>query len=250
VSGILADVVAEGRRLVERATVERVPVRLLGGVAIRLHASDALPPALERSYADLDFVAPRGGSGAAGAFFRGAGYDPHVAFNALNGQDRLLFFDGEHGRQLDVFVGSFRMCHAIPVAERLELERATIPLAELLLTKLQVVELNEKDVRDALAILHEHRVGDGDEETVDARRIASLAAADWGLWRTLTANLAEVRARVGEYELPAGDEVRARLDLLLGRIEREPKSRAWRLRARIGERKRWYDTPEEVAGGP
>ncbi len=247
---IEADVVAEGERLVARAAAEGVPVRLLGGVAIRLHHPAEPPPALARDYPDLDFVAARGASAAAARFFRDAGYSPQVAFNALHGQERLLFFDEQHGRQLDVFVGAFRMCHTIPVAERLELEPRTIPLAELLLTKLQVVQLNEKDVRDALMLLHGHPVGDTDGETVNAARIASLCAADWGLWRTLTANLALCREHLARYELSSSDkaEIAARLEALSGRIEREPKSRGWRLRARIGERKRWYELPEEVRG--
>lgn len=247
---IEADVVAEGERLVARAAAEDVPVRLLGGVAIRLRHPAEPPPALARDYPDLDFVAARGASAAAARFFRDAGYSPQVAFNALHGQERLLFFDEQHGRQLDVFVGAFRMCHTIPVAERLELEPRTIPLAELLLTKLQVVQLNEKDVRDALMLLHGHPVGDTDGETVNAARIASLCAGDWGLWRTITANLALCREHLTEYELSSSDkaEIAARLEALSGRIEREPKSRGWRLRARIGERKRWYELPEEVRG--
>jgi hypothetical protein len=144
------------------------------------------------------------------------------------------------------------MSHAIPLEERLVLEPATVPLAELLLTKLQIAELNEKDVRDSLAILHEHPVGEGDADTVNEDRIAELLAADWGLWRTITGNLATSREHVGRYDLPEGDraEIAARIDRLAERIELEPKSRAWKLRGRIGERKRWYDVPEEVAGGP
>jgi hypothetical protein len=251
VSGIEADIVAEARRLLARAQEERVPVRLLGGVAIRLHA-EVLPEALCRVCADLDFVGARGTSAGLERLFRDAGYEPHVAFNALNGKERLLFFDRDHDRQVDVFVGAFRMCHAVPVADRLHVEPATLPLAELLLTKLQVVELNEKDVRDALAIVHAHPVAEHDVEAVNASVVASLCAQDWGLWRTVTANLAECRSRVGEYDLSAPERERLaeRIDALLQAIERAPKSRAWRLRARIGERKRWYDLPEEVAGGP
>lgn len=247
---IEVDVVAEGERLAARVAAEGVPIRLLGGVAIRLHAEHGLPEPLTRRYADLDFVASRGSARIASRFFQSAGYTPHVSFNALHGKERLLFFDEPNSRQLDVFVGAFRMCHAIPVVERIELDPRTIPLAELLLTKLQVVELNEKDIRDALALLHGHAVAEHDDDAVNAARVAALCAADWGLWRTITANLAVCRERLSEYELSSSDtaEIAARLDALVERIEREPKSRAWRLRSRIGERKRWYELPEEVAG--
>ncbi|HEX2045014.1 MAG TPA: hypothetical protein VHF23_05230 [Gaiellaceae bacterium] len=249
---ILDDVVAEGRRLLDRADAEGVVLRLLGGVAIRLRALTAIPPAFERGYADLDFATSRRGAGEVTRFLRGEGYEPHVAFNALHGNERLLFFDGEHGRQVDVFVGAFRMSHAVPLEGRLELEPATLPLAELLLTKLQIAELNEKDVRDALALLHGHPVADEDGNRVNGARIAELCAADWGLWRTFTGNLATCREHLGGYPLPEDErsELAGRIDAIAERVEREPKSRAWRLRARIGERKRWYETPEEVGGGP
>ena len=251
-SRIAADVVAEGERLLGRAVQEGVVLRLLGGVAICLRAENGLPAVFERRYADLDFVTSRGGTGGVVSLFRAEGYEPHVAFNALHGNERLLFFDEEHGRQVDVFVGAFRMSHAIPLGDRLGLEPVTLPLAELLLTKLQIAELNEKDVGDALALLHGHPVGEEDGASVNAARIAELCAADWGLWRTFTGNLAACHERLGRYDLPEAErrEIATRIAAVAERVEREPKSRGWRLRARIGERKRWYETPEEVAGGP
>jgi hypothetical protein len=252
-SGIESDVVAEAERLAtlaeaEEEEEEQVVVRLLGGVAIRLHGPEQPAAAFVREYADLDFVTVKKGSRNAQRFFARAGYSPQVAFNALNSQERLLFFDEEHGRQIDVFVGQFRMCHEIPLGDRLALERRTIPLAELLLTKLQVIELNEKDVRDALALLHGHDIGESDVETVNAGRVAALCADDWGLWRTITRNLAACREHREEYGLPPDERavIARRIDALLERIEAEPKSRRWRLRAKVGERKRWYDLPEEV----
>jgi hypothetical protein len=140
------------------------------------------------------------------------------------------------------------MCHRIPLSERLELEASTVPLAELLLTKLQIIELNEKDVRDTVLLLHGHPVEEHDEDAVNGARIASLCAADWGLWRTITANLEHCRDRVDDYELlsPEREQIAARFNQILDRVEAEPKSRGWKLRAKVGERKRWYDLPEEV----
>jgi hypothetical protein len=247
-----ADVVEEGRRLIALAEQENLPLRLLGGVAVRLRGPRAGHSAFERPFGDLDFAAGKGSSGKTASFFEAAGYVPNIAFNTLQGSERLLFFDDPNRRQVDVFVGAFSMSHKIPLAERLELEPVSVPLAELLLTKLQIAELNEKDVRDALALLHEHPVGDEDGDSINAARVAVLCAADWGLWRTITGNLAATRARLDAYALSADEKrtVAERAQGLLDRIEAEPKSRAWRLRARIGERKRWYELPEEVAGGP
>ena len=247
---IEADVVSEGQRLLARAAEGNVPLRLLGGVAIRLRAPSELLPAFRRTYADLDFVTAKKGAGRAAELFRNEGYEPHVAFNALHGRERLLFFDVDHDRQVDIFVGAFAMSHKIPLDARLEVDPVSIPLAELLLTKLQIAQLNEKDIRDALALLEGHPVGDTDGETVNAGRIAALCAADWGLWRTITGNLDTCCALAPGYDVPNRAEVETRLQDLLRRIEAEPKTRSWKLRAKIGDRKRWYELPDEVAGGP
>lgn len=242
----------EAGRLLETADSRGLPLRVLGGVAIRMRAPVELPPALRRSYADADFLTAKGASAKAQQFFREEGYEPQVAFNALHGKERLLFFDNENDRQVDVFVGGFEMSHKVPVAERMELEPRTLPLAELLITKLQIAELNEKDVRDALALFHGHAVDDGDGDSINAARVSKLCATDWGLWRTLTGNLAICRDHLAGYDLPEEERgrIEARIGELLQRLEQEPKSRGWKLRAKIGERKRWYTTPEEVAGGP
>jgi hypothetical protein len=247
---IEADLVRESERLLALSEDAGLVLRLLGGVAIALRAPRPLPRTLQRVFGDIDFVSAPGTSAAVSRIFQGNGYEPDREFNALQGKRRLIFLGG-HGRRVDVFVGEFRMCHEIPVAERLELEPRTLPLAELLLTKLQIVQLNEKDVRDAVVLFHGHEVGEKDGDGINAARVAELCASDWGLWRTITANLAACRGRVGDYDLGAEqtETIAARTTAVLDRIEREPKSRGWRLRAKIGERVRWYDLPEEVAEG-
>jgi hypothetical protein len=246
-SGILEDIVAEGERLLGMASQQGVPMRLLGGVAVRLKAP-AIPPALDRSYKDIDLAVTKKGAGAADKLLREAGYEPHVSFNAMHARERGLYFDGANDRQVDLFIHSFRMCHEIPLGDRLAVEDGTVPLAELMLTKLQIVEVNEKDIRDTVLLFHGHPVADHDDGAVNGAHIAALCADDWGLWRTLTANLERCRGHVGDYELEAGDRerVEARFDELLERIEAEPKGRGWRRRAKVGDRKRWYELPEEV----
>jgi hypothetical protein len=247
-SSILEDIVAEGERLLALGEATGVGMRLLGGVAVRLRAPE-LPPALQRQYKDLDFAVGKRDAGALDQLMREAGYAPHVSFNAMHARERALFFDDDHGRQVDVFIDSFRMCHAIPLADRLSVQPRTVPLAELLLTKLQIIELNEKDVRDTVLLMHGHPIESHDDDAVNGARIAQLCANDWGLWRTITANLQRCREHIGDYALDESERARidARFDELLQRVEAEPKSRGWRLRAKVGERKRWYDLPEEVS---
>jgi hypothetical protein len=246
-TGILEDIVAEGERLLGIASQEGVPMRLLGGVAVRMKAPD-VPPSLAREYKDIDFAVTKKGGGAADKLLRNAGYEPHVAFNAMHARERGLYYDEQHGRQVDLFIEAFRMCHEIPLGKRLEVEQGTVPLAELMLTKLQIIEVNEKDIRDTVLLFHGHPIADHDDGAVNGAQIAQLCADDWGLWRTITANLERCRGHVGDYELDDADRQRieSRFDELLQRIEAEPKSRGWRRRAKVGERKRWYDLPEEV----
>jgi hypothetical protein len=242
-SAILPGIVEEAERLLDAASADGTTLSLLGGVAVRLKASD-VPASLDREYKDIDFAVPKKGAGDAEKLMREAGYEPHVAFNAMHARERALFYDDEHGRQVDMFIESFRMCHQIPLGDRLRLEDRTVPLAELLLTKLQIIELNEKDVRDTVALLLEHDVTD-DDAGVNATHVAALCAEDWGLWRTISHNLETLRGRLDAYDVDR-EAVANRVSAILERIEAAPKSRGWRMRAKIGERKRWYELPEEV----
>jgi hypothetical protein len=242
-SEIHSDIVSEGRRVLAAARDEGLTVRLLGGVAVNVR-SRGLPPALTREYKDLDFATSKKSSSDLQKLLRDLGYEPHVGFNAMNGKERLLFYDNPNARQVDVFVSSFRMCHEIPLENRLAVDEDTVPLAELLLTKLQIIELNEKDVRDTVALMLEHDVTD-DDAGVNATQFATLCCEDWGLCRTITQNLVSVREHLGRYEVDR-EIVATRVTALLDRIEGTPKSRSWKLRAKIGERKRWYELPEEV----
>lgn len=244
------DVVEEGKRL--SGKVGERSIRLLGGVAIRIRANGDFSPAFDREYADLDFIVPKGRSREAQAFFEEQGYAPQTRFNALYGSERLLFFDETNGRQVDILVGKFRMCHEIPFGKRLDIEPVTVPLAELLLTKLQIVELNEKDIRDTLALLHDHDVSDSDGDTINGGYVAGLCASDWGLWRTITKNLDALGPRANDYDISetGRERIEAGILDLQEFIQAEPKSFGWRMRSKVGDRKRWYELPEEVEGGP
>jgi len=230
------------------ANDQDVPVRLVGGLAVRLRADEAFHTGLSRVYKDIDFVTLRGKSKQVVAFMESMGYQPNKEFNGFNGHERLLFYDIPNQRQVDVFVGAFRMCHEIPITDRIHLDATTVPLAELLLTKLQIVQLNEKDMRDIVALVHHHDVAEHDGDTINAAYIARLCAGDWGLWRTCKMNITRTRDGLDGFDIASHerDEVEARLDRLWQRIESQPKSRGWKLRDRIGDRKQWYEEPEEV----
>jgi hypothetical protein len=240
-------IIEEAKRLIAATGDAGLSVRLIGGVAIRLHALDGLPSALERPYQDIDLVTTSKGGRRTVKLLEELGYTPNDRFNALN-SGRAVVYDVEHQRQVDLFIGEFRMCHTIDLVSRLEVDHPTVPLAELLLTKLQIVSLNRKDLVDIAGILYGHDVGDHDNEAVNADRIAQVLASDWGLWRTSRGTVETSQARLRELGLDAADaqRVEERLDRLWHRVQEQPKTFRWRSRARIGERTRWYEEPEEV----
>jgi hypothetical protein len=176
------------------------------------------------------------------------GYAPRDVFNALQGDTRLIFNDIENGRRIDIFLDVFEMCHRFDLRDRLLLDKYTIPLADLLATKLQVVEITEREYRDIIALLHDHDVVDSDvPETINGQYLARLCARDWGVYKTFMVTLSNVLSAVAQYQLDAKDQqiVRQRLQDLQTRIENEPKSTRWKIRANIGEKVRWYELPEQ-----
>ncbi len=242
-----ADIAAEAVRLSSEAASRDIALRLLGGLAVHLR-SRQVPSALTRQYKDIDFATHRGSSKIVTRFMTEMGYTEDFNFNTLQGHSRLLYFDEANERQVDVFVGGFNLCHSLPITARLDLEPVTLPLVELALTKLQVVQLNEKDLRDILALFYEHDVGDSDGEMINASVAGDLCAKDWGLWRTVTGNLERARDALTGYELSPEEAncVRDRIDRLREQLDKTPKGRKWKLRSRIGDKVRWYDEPEEA----
>jgi hypothetical protein len=245
-AGSLADPVAEAKRIINRAEGEGVVLRALGGVAVAIRCPSGRVPPLARPYADIDLATDGASRERVTELLGELGYAADREFNVLHGHRRLYFWDTANERQLDVFVDEARLCHRIDFRGRLELEALTIPLADLLLTKLQIVETNEKDMLDVCAILADHEFTEGGAG-IDADHIARLAAVDWGLWRTLVMIIERTEAFAVEIAgFGAGVRVAERLRQLKSVLYAAPKSRSWRLRARIGERKRWYDLPEET----
>lgn len=231
-----ADLVDEGLAVVGEANERGLVVRLLGGAGVVLHCRSAAAEEPHRPIGDLDAATTRRDAKAVAASLRDRGYAPETRFNALHGERRMIFH-GPAGK-LDLFVDVFEMCHRIDLTSRLELDTPTLTASDLLLTKLQVVELNAKDASDAALLLREHELASGEGDWIDVDYLATLAGDDWGLWRTATLTL----DRLAELE----PEVADRAGALRAALDAGPKTRRFRLRARVGERKRWYEIPDEV----
>jgi hypothetical protein len=245
----------EMRRLISAAQHEGIFLRLVGGLAVKMHCDRAPHRSLTRSYPDIDFVTNKEGSLKLEPFLVSVGYTPNKTFNTLSGDRRQLYYDTERNRQIDIFIGDFHMCHHIPLTGRLPVEPLTIPLAELFLTKAQIVQLNRKDVLDLLALVLDHEMGPYDDETINTAVISALCARDWGLYTTVSLTMQKMRDFMahGEAELLTDDLkalINTRLDKLQAAMDEAPKPMAWKIRARVGTRVPWYDEVEEVQRGP
>jgi hypothetical protein len=245
----LADVEREALQVVEAARVDGFPVRILGGVAIGILARQRLPERLRRTYADIDLAVGRAVGGRARTVLTALGYEADRGFNSLHGSRRLLFYDTINARRMDVFVGVFKMCHELGLTDRLDVVPNTLSPADLLLTKLQIVELNQKDLIDVVTLLHVCAIGDRPGvDTIDLPRLELVTGADWGWHTTLIDNLERVSAATAEL-LTEDDAavVRNRVQEIRHAIQVAPKSLGWKVRARVGRRMQWYEVPEEVA---
>lgn len=237
------------RRLVQSAEAAGLPLRLFGGLAIWERSSERSRSALGRDYADIDLVAHRRGSRELRELLERDGYEPERTFNATHGASRLLYHAADRSYHIDVFLDRFEMSHKLDFTDRLEIEPLTLPAADLLLAKLQVAEINRKDLTDAAMLLLDHDLADTDGEgNLNVSHLSQLLAEDWGLTTTSLDNLEKLNALIPELDLHdrQRDRLSAQVSSLRRSIEQAPKSRSWRLRAKIGRRKRWYEVPEEV----
>jgi len=262
----LPDPLDEALRVVHLADERKLLVRLMGGMAIRAHAPE-WPARTRRIEVDLDFATRSRDRSAFYELLADEGYTPDKRHNALFGGTQAYFVDVPRNRPVDVLVDKLDMCHKLEFSDRLALSSPTLPLAELLLSKLQVVKINRKDVLDALVLLAEHPLGTNDGApdsrhglgAINVPRILSFTSNDWGWWRTVTGNLHTLDQYLAadltpeDLDLNNGRTVlfqpTAQIAALRTAIDEAPKSTRWRLRAKVGERASWYQDPEEMGHG-
>jgi hypothetical protein len=237
--------------VLERAESNRVMLRLLGGIAFYLRCPSARSGNLVRSYEDVDFIGHARQSSEIKRLFSDLGYVPRERFNAIHSSRRLGFTDSGQQKRVDVFLDVFEMCHRFDLKERMEIDRQTIPLADLLATKLQIIQTNQKDFGDMICLLLDHEIGDMDlQDTINGKYLARLCGEDWGIYKTFTMKLTMLGKVVQSWDLKQSERelITKRIEQLSALIVIAPKSLAWKMRATIGERVRWYERPEEDMG--
>jgi hypothetical protein len=245
----LPELIAEMNRLIAAAEANQIRLRAFGGLAIYAHSQND-PRFFHRESPDVDFVVPERDRHKLESFFQQMGYSPNKQFNLLNGSHRQIYYDQAAGHRIDILVGDFEMCHKIPMNGRLRTHPVTIPLAELFLSKAQIVELNRKDAFDIISLLLNNDLGNEQEGKIGVDRICSLCADDWGLYKTTTINLKRVEALLLAEDLGLSDQEREgvlqRVRRMVSILESTPKSMAWKMRNAVGTRVRWYAEVEEV----
>ncbi len=251
---IKSDFITERTRILQalcQTENQHIVMRLIGAIAFRTHCTKYgyIQDALGREFTDIDFATYNAHVKDVTRLLTELGYQEDKMVTRLFGEGRMLFHDPVNGRHIDIFIDRLDFCHVLPLIGRLEADTVTLPLAELLIEKMQIVQLGEKDIIDTIMLLREHPIGMSDKETVNADVISRLTGSDWGLWRTVTANLDTVNGYLSRYpQLNAEDRqvVGERIKELRGYIDRQPKNMQWKIRNTIGDKVKWYKDVEEL----
>lgn len=247
----LSDFFNAALEVIDAAKQKRIELRLMGATAIyyRCPKSREMTIAIERPLTDLDFMTLSKYVRHVPDFFASLGFEGNERVNALYGLRRQIYTDPKSRRHVDVFVDKLAFCHEIDLTSRLVIDPITLTLADLLLEKMQIVKIGEKDVKDIILLLREHDFANHDDEAINEGYIAKLLGGDWGFYYTVTTNLKKALDYAATLNtLTAEDRqlVKTRIEAILARIEREPKTVKWKMRARAGTKVKWYNDAEDV----
>ncbi len=246
--------VEEAVKLVDEAEKEGITLRIMGALAIFIHSPEYQDLYLKfgrlggKVFTDIDFMSLSKCRSKIPDFFTARGYTYNPMILRLHGKKRHIYY-GKRIPMVDVFFDKLEMCHTIDFRNRLHLDKPTIPLADILLEKMQIVEINEKDIIDSIVLLRAHELGDNDNNVVNVKYIAKLMSQDWGFYYTTTMNLKKLKQFLPKYDVLTDEDkndVASKIDTILEAIEKEPKSMGWKMRAKIGPSKKWYRDVEEV----
>lgn len=236
----------EAIRLIGEAEKKGISLRLLGGMAIYLTSPCTQAEPFARDIDDLDFVVSKRNGYSLEKMLEKTGYAGDREFNSIHGESRLLFYS--ELTALDIFVGEFQQCHSINLENYIKRSNITIPLANLLLTKLQIVQINKKDILDILALLYDHEVRlDGDEnEVISIKTLNEVLCNDWGWYTTCMDNLEKILVFIGEsFDVTKQEILKDRIELIKSNAYNSKKSLKWSVRSKIGRKVQWYELPEE-----
>jgi hypothetical protein len=250
--GLNLEFVDEALVLVRDAEAEGIRLRILGSIAYRLQCPNNLHlfEDTKRVLTDVDFGAEREQNRAIRQFLMARGYVPDEGIYMASEGARHAYLHQQTGLNVDVFADELYFCHRIPFKDRLDLDNPTISTTDLLLEKMQIVEINLKDFKDTIVLMLEHPLSNqqAGSKSIDVDYITDMMRQDWGFYYTFTTNLKRVPEYFGEF--PSIQEhqrilVQDRVSALLEAIEAAPKTLGWKMRSKIGTRSLWYQEVSE-----
>ena len=250
--GLNLGFVDEALRLVSDAEAQGIRLRILGSIAYRLQCPNNLHlfQDTKRVLTDVDFAAERKQNRAIREFLMARGYVADEGIYMASEGARHAYVHRETGLNVDVFADELYFCHRIPFNGRLDLDSPTICNTDLLLEKMQIVEINLKDFKDTIVLLLEHPLSHQQPgpKSIATDYLVDIMRQDWGFYYTFTTNLKRVPDHFSEFPSIGERErgvIQGRVDELLKAIETAPKTVGWKLRAKIGTRRRWYQEVSE-----
>ena len=271
--------IQEAEKLVEEAKKKGATLRIMGGLGIAMHSREFRDFAVKlgrtgagvvkgQEYTDIDFMSYGKQRNKVKEFFAEFGYAKRKATLSSAASNRQIYYHPKGWFYIDVFFDKLLVAnHPIDFKRRLELDYPTITLTDMLLEKIQMWEaFSAKDLKDCMLLLRVHEVKEkGEKESIDASYITKLLSQDWGFWYTATTNLKKIRKFTAEIDSLGPEigidpkqikkrdreEIAQRVDTLLNRIDKQPKSFGWKMRSKVGTKKRWYEPVErpETVGG-
>ncbi len=248
------ELLALAKQLVQQGKERGVTLRILGHLAVRDHTHqyrELIEKMGRIPTHDIDYMGYSNEETEADHMFKEMDYRPDraVAFSQEYGIQRLIYHHPQEEIIAEIFLDQLRMAHTLDFRGRLELDSPTISLVDLLLSKLQIQQITEKDIKDMIVLLAEHDLGSGDRERIDTDYLIELTSQDWGFWYTAINNLKKLREWLNEIEVLNAETrelVDGKANSIIDRMETCPKSLKWRLRAKVGTRVKWYDDVGEV----
>ena len=238
----------EARRLTDEAQKQGLILRVMGPIALHYYFPDyvelysRMERLGERVFTDIDYASYGKQRGKLVPFFENQGYELEKRAAMISGGTRLIFFS-DHIPMIDVFFDKLDYNHPIDYRGRLEHHPHCVALADLMLQKLQIVQINDKDLKDAMLLFLAAPLGETDENAINVKYIAKLFAEDWGFYYTATSNLKKIKDAMAGVKALTDDQralITEKVDQFIDIIERVPKSGKWKSRAKAGTNKPWY----------
>lgn len=243
----------EAQDLVKSAREQKLEIRVMGGLAVYLHSLEhevlwkKLGRLGKKVFTDIDLVSYQKHRMKLIKFFKNREYEINQKLLYHYGKSRQIYY-GETIPMVEIFFDKLAMNHTISYKKRLEADPLTVPLAELLLQKLQMVRMNEKDIKDSIILIRAHEIGEDDDDRINRNVLGTCLGSDWGFYYTATENLKKVKDSLTTYSAVENSHakiIEQRITELLAYLEEYPKTFRWKSRAVLGTKKKWYNEVDE-----